>query len=237
MEMDAQHNAVAAVNEVWQQQGGKKPVYEYERKGEDHNPLFTATLKFGGLAVEGRPSSTRKAAKHSAALAWIQACHGNENADGQSHSSAHARGPLALTPAHVSPVAKLFLDVENRPKDLEPVRSFALRHGMQLHVFAAKKWPALKGAMHSYPEAIFHVTDSGVKSAADVRLIATVSLSLETCGHNTAHVVVGNDFIYYAFSDTVRHMWPESMFVHMVHFDKDTLQDALKRRRPYQYLV
>lgn len=104
-----------------------------------------------------------------------------------------------------------YLDIENRPKDIDPliVESEGF---IPIHVFFASKWPSIGHVREKYghhANIYFHEINSGVNSAADILLITTVTLLIQA-NPRSHHIVVGGDYIYYAFLDCARVHWPNT---------------------------
>ena len=125
----------------------------------------------------------------------------------------------------------LFLDVENRAKDLPPMAELVAENAntYKLHVFAASKWSQLSKKQEEYKDlAQFHVSESDRNDAADVLLMATLQKSLDIYPTHL-HVVIGEDGIYRTFEDTVKQLHPDAHFLHQGEFDRKGIVVASNR--------
>lgn len=233
-----QWNPVSAVNECCQQQhrGDQEPTYVTVRVGGgDHTPVFVTTLSACGCTVTSDEYGEKSLAKRSAARRWLIQMQNVVDVVGQQDQSKQNLTPIdeCIDIAAEDGVANslLFLDVENRAKDLPLMAELAAKNAntYKLHVFAASKWSQLSKKQEKYKDlAEFHVSESDRNDAADVLLMATLQESLHVYPTHL-HVVIGEDGIYRTFEDTVKQLHPDAHFLHQGKFDRKGIVVASNR--------
>lgn len=232
-----QWNPVSAVNECCQQhRGDQEPTYETVRVGGgNHTPVFVTTLSACGCTVKSDEYGAKHQAKRSAARRWLIQMQNGVDVVGQQDHSKQKLTPIdeCIDIAAEDGVANslLFLDVENRAKDLPPMAELVAKNAntYKLHVFAASKWSQLSKKQEEYEDfAQFHVSESDRNDAADVLLMATLQESLHAYPTHL-HVVIGEDGIYRTFKDTVKQLHPDPHFLHQGKFDRKGIVAASER--------
>lgn len=186
---------------------------------------FVTTLSACGCTVTSDEYGAKRLAKRSAARRWLIKMQNGVDVVGQQDQSKQKLTPIdeCIDIAAEDGVANslLFLDVENRAKDLPPMAELVAKNAntYKLHVFAASKWPQLSKKQEEYKDlAEFHVSESDRNDAADVLLMATLQESLNVYPTHL-HVVIGEDGIYRTFEDTVKQLHPDAHFLHQGKFD------------------
>lgn len=211
-------NEVGALNEHWQKAypGQPGPLYKTFRVGgEDHTPQFKSTVVLSDKIATGDVAASSKEAKRLAAEEWLAKW--GKFAQPKHHAPPKMlpmpksllatappsrRIPVNIPAPIIHPETVVYLDLENKPKELEPL----LRAGSpRIRVHVAAKWPALVKFKREFADSrvTFCEVDSGEANAADVALIVDVVRALCADPDHRA-VIISGDGIFYALRDVLQ---------------------------------
>lgn len=214
MSTKTSENTTSAVNEWWQRSKSEEPP-EYVITSLDDG-TFVCRLTVASRFVDGPVTNTTRDAKKKAAALWLETW--SKFAE---PARVLAPNPITLPlPMALSTDIKLqvYLDLENRPRDYEPLLQFATRHAsvVRMKAYVAAKWPALE----NMDDTELCVIDSGMVNAAHVYIIVDVAQNIRSYP-SCHHVVISGDSdgIFYALRDVLRN----ASFSHMLRFNEKTL--------------